>query len=129
MGLVFEVNGAPPPQGDGWGQPTAGTTNEYRIGIWRVKGAEVTKGPNGPALQVNLLKRVLFIQTDDLPAWASAVGQAQANAGPIPPEVLARREANKAAKTGAPPPPRRCSYCNALSPAGSTKCASCGAPF
>jgi hypothetical protein len=125
MALVLETTGAPPPPSDGWGQPTAGTANEYRIGLWRVRGAQAVAGPGGQVLQINLMKRVLMIQTDDLAGWVAAVTQAQANAPARPPEVEERR----ALKKGGVAPPRRCSYCTQLSPAGSIKCVSCGASF
>jgi hypothetical protein len=128
MALVFEVAGAPPPPGDGWGPAGGPGGNEYRIGIWRVRQALGAKGPNGPILQVNLLSRVLYFQVDDIGAWASVIGEAQAHAPPPPQEVLDRR-AMKKAGAGAPPPPRRCGYCGRLSPATSTKCDTCGAPF
>jgi hypothetical protein len=123
--IVFEVNGAPPPPGDGWGPGGGPGSNEHRIGLWRVRQALGAKGPNGPVLQVNLLARVLYIQVDDIPGWAAALTEAQMHAPPPPPEVAARR----AMKKGGPAPPTRCSYCGRLSPAGSTKCTSCGAPF
>ena len=129
MALVFEANGAPPPPGDGWGPGGGPGANEYRIGLWRVRQALGAKGPNGPVLQVNLLKRVLYLQVDDINAWAKAVNDAQAHAPPPPPEVAERRAMKQAAKMGAPALPRRCSYCGRLSPAASTKCDSCGAPF
>ncbi|MCI4343578.1 MAG: hypothetical protein L3J92_05640 [Thermoplasmata archaeon] len=125
MALVLETTGAPPPPGDGWGPPTAGTTNEYRIGLWRVRQAQAVQGPGGAILQINLMKRVLMIQTDDLPAWVAVVGEAQAHAPAPPPEVAERR----ALKKGGVAPPRRCSYCTQLSPPGSIKCVSCGASF
>lgn len=125
LAIVFETPGAPPPPGDGWGPPGGPSTNEYRIGLWRVRQALGAKGPNGLILQVNLLARVLYIQVDDIPGWAAALTEALAHAPPPPPEVQARRAQRK----GMPAPPTRCSYCGQLSPAGSTKCASCGAPF
>jgi|HubBroStandDraft_1064217.scaffolds.fasta_scaffold59318_3 hypothetical protein len=123
--LVFESSGAPPPQGEGWGPAGGPSSNEYRIGLWRVRQALGAKGPGGAVLQVNLLSRVLYLQVDDIPGWAAAVTEARAHAPPAPPEVAAR----KAMKQGGPPPPVRCGYCTRLSPAGSTKCTSCGAPF
>jgi len=125
VALVFEVNGAPPPPGDGWGPAGGPSANEHRIGLWRVRQAMGAKGPNGPVLQVNLLARVLLIQVDDIPGWAAAVTEAQAHAPPPPPEVAARH----AMKKGGPAPPMRCNYCGRLTPAGATKCSSCGAPF
>jgi hypothetical protein len=125
MALVLETSGAPPPPGDGWGPPTTGTTNEYRIGLWRVRQAQSVAGPSGPVLQINLMKRVLMIQTDDLPGWVRVVTEAQAHGPPRPPEVEERR----AMKKGGVAPPRRCTYCTQLSPPGSIKCVSCGASF
>jgi hypothetical protein len=125
VALVFEAAGAPPPPGEGWGPPGGPGANEYRIGLWRVRQALGAKGPAGPVLQVNLLARVLYLRIDDIPGWAASVSEAQAHAPPPPPDVQARR----ALKKGGPAPPTRCSYCGRLSPAGSIKCVSCGAPF
>ncbi len=131
MYLVFEPSGAAPPQGEGWGGGGGPASNEYRIGLWRVRQAQAGPGPGGKVLQVNLLARVLTIQVDDINAWAAAVNQAHANAPPPPPEVAERQAMRKAGKAGpgAPMPPRRCTYCGRLSAATATKCESCGAPF
>ncbi len=123
--IVFESSGAPPPQGEGWGKGGGPAGNEYRIGLYRVRQALGAKGPGGPVLQVNLISRVLYIQVDDIPGWAAVVSEAQSHAPPPPPDV----EARKAMKKGGPAPPLRCGYCTQLSPAGSTKCTSCGASF
>jgi len=123
--IVFETSGAPPPNGEGWGAGGGPGRNEYRIGLYRVRQALGAKGPNGPVLQVNLLARVLYIGVDDIPAWAATLTAAQAHAPPPPPEDAARRAMRK----GGPAPPIRCGYCTRLSPAGSIKCVSCGAPF
>ncbi|HXQ48821.1 MAG TPA: hypothetical protein VN842_03465 [Thermoplasmata archaeon] len=125
VAIVFETTGAPPPPGEGWGSPGGAGANEYRIGLWRVRQALGVKGPNGPVLQVNLLARVLSFQVDDIPGWAAVLTEARAHAPPPPADVQARR----AMKKGGPAPPTRCAFCSQLSPAGSTKCASCGAPF
>jgi hypothetical protein len=125
VAIVFETAGAPPPPGEGWGSPGGPGGNEYRIGLWRVRQSLGAKGPHGPVLQVNLLARVLSFQVDDIPGWAAVLTEAQTHAPPPPAEVQARR----AMKKGGPAPPTRCSFCSRLSPAGSTKCASCGAPF
>ncbi|MGA8275300.1 MAG: hypothetical protein WB789_01525 [Thermoplasmata archaeon] len=125
VAIVFEASGAPPPQGEGWGLPGGPSANEYRIGLWRFRQALGAKGPNGPVLQVNLLSRVLYIQVDDISGWVATLSEAKAHAPPPPPDVQARR----ALKKGGPAPPTRCSYCTRLSPAGSIKCVSCGAPF
>ncbi|MCI4365692.1 MAG: hypothetical protein L3K10_06500 [Thermoplasmata archaeon] len=125
--LVFEGPGGPPP-GEGWGppaDPSGPLSSERRIGLWRCRGASVVNGPGGPGLQVDLLARTLFFHTQDLAGWAAAITEARAHAPPPPPDVQARR----ALKRGEPPPQPRCSYCGKLSPAGSTKCTSCGAPF
>jgi hypothetical protein len=123
--IVFEVTGAPPPPGEGWGPPGGPASNEFRIGLYRVRQAVGAKGPSGPVLQVNLISRVLNIQVDDIPGWSTALTEARAHAPPPSPEALARRAMRK----GGPAPPARCGYCSQLSPAGSTKCVSCGAPF
>ena len=123
--LVLLVTGAPPPQGDGWGDPSGAANNEYRIGLQRVRQAVGGSGPSGPVLQVNLLVRVLYIQIDDIPGWAAAVNAARANAPPPSPNA----GGGGPIRGGGAPRQPRCSYCGRLSPAGSIKCISCGAPF
>lgn|GEM_PF-530708 len=94
-----------------------------RIPLWRCRGATAVNGPQGPALQLELLSRRVVFGTPEAAAWAAAINEARARAPPPPPGVMA---GPGGAGRGAMP---RCEYCGQLSQPSATKCESCGAPF
>jgi hypothetical protein len=105
--------------------PGAMEDGELRIPLWRCRQASSVPGPQGAALQLELLSRTLVLSTNDAAGWAAAINQARANAPPPPHGAMA------GGAGGAPPvtPMRRCDYCARLSPANVPKCENCGAPF
>lgn len=113
-------------RGPGWGGPRMMQNGTLRIGLWRCKGATVVPSPQGGGnlLQLQLLSRVLAFQLPEPEAWAASVTQARATAPPPPPGAMGGGPGGPGG-TAMP----RCEYCDHLSPPGSTKCQSCGAPF
>jgi hypothetical protein len=94
-----------------------------RIPLWRCQKAAAANGPQGAALELDLLSRQLFVQTDDAAGWAAAINQARAAAPPPPPGMM-----GPGGGMGRGQMPR-CDYCGQLSQANATHCESCGAPF
>jgi len=95
-----------------------------RVPLWRCKNASLAPSGFGGNLDVELLQRHLFFQVDDVTAWAQTINSARVAAPPPPPGVTGR-----GGGPGRGPAMPRCQYCGNLSPAGSPRCASCGAPF
>lgn len=107
------------PRGPGGG----GMAGVLRIPLWRCRNAAVANGPQATALELDLLSRQLFVQTDDAAGWAAAINQARATAPPPPPGALA--PGGGVGRAQLP----RCDYCGQLSSVNATHCESCGAPF
>jgi hypothetical protein len=107
--------GAPRPPG-----PVTLVQGQMRIGFWRCRNASVSGGAGGGMLDLELLRRHIFFQVADAPSWAAVINEARLHAPPGPPGAM-----------GGPGGSRqpRCEFCGNLSPAGSTRCESCGAPF
>ena len=103
------------------GPPTL-VPGTLRIPLWRFRGAAAIPGPNGSDLGVQLLRRSFLLRTPEADAWASAIRQARATAPP-PPPGFAGVGGQGATQL------LHCDYCGRSSPAGSTRCTSCGAPF
>lgn len=131
--LIFEgpVPQFPPGAGAGpgpmrrgaWAAPRRGppalVPGTLRIPLWRFRGAAAIPGPSGSDLGIQLLQRSFVLRTNEAEVWAPAIRQARASAPPPPPGVMG----------GGRRPNLHCDYCGRLSPPGSTKCTTCGAPF
>ena len=95
-----------------------------RIAYWRCRDVKVRPGPEGNLLELDLLQRSPVFKVEEPDAWAAVIRQARASAPPPPPGAMGGGPMGP----GRGPMPR-CDYCGNLSPAGSPKCTSCGAPF
>jgi len=102
------------------GGPPPLVQGTLRIPLWRCRGAASIPGPSGNDLGVQLLRRSFVLRTTEADAWAPAIRQARASAPPPPPGVMI---------PGGAAQNLHCDYCGRTSPAGSTRCTSCGAPF
>ncbi len=125
--LIFEgpvPQGAPGPGRRG--SPPTFAPGVMRIGLWRCRNASVTTWQQSTVLDLELLQRHIYFQVDDPNAWSAEVNRARVTAPPPPPRVAERAGLNVAARG---PAMTRCPFCGNASPAGSTRCASCGAPF
>lgn len=110
--------------GPGYGpRGPGGGAGVLRIPLWRCRTAAAANGPQGAGVQLTLLSRELFVQTDDAPGWAAAINQARANAPPPPPGAMG--PGGGPGRAAMP----RCEYCGQLSQTTATHCESCGAPF
>jgi len=116
--------GAGPMRGRAWAASGAGppplAPGTLRIPLWRCRGAAAIPGPSGSDLGIQLLRRSFLLRSSEADAWAPAIRQARASAPPPPPGMLG---------TGGAGTPLHCEYCGRPSPAGSTRCSSCGAPL
>lgn len=102
--------------------PPALAPGTLRIPLWRCRGAAAIPGPAGSELGVQLLQRSFVLRTAEADAWAPAIRQARASAPPPPPGFGGLGRLGGAANL-------HCDYCGHSSPAGSTRCRACGAPF
>lgn len=104
------------------GPPTL-AEGTLRIPLWRCRGAAVLPGRSGSDLGIQLLRRGFVLRTNEAEAWAPAIRKARESAPPPPPGAIGVRGPGRGAT------PVHCDYCGRTSPAGSLKCATCGAPF
>lgn len=127
--LIFE-GPIPRPMrpGRGWRPGAMAAPGELRIALWRCRGASSESGPRGQVLAVELLRRRLYFRAEDVAGWVRAINEARAHAPPAPPGALEAAAGGVVGASGRARMPR-CEYCGHLSPASSTKCESCGAPF
>lgn len=102
------------------GPPPNLAPGTLRIPLWRCRGAAAIPGPGGSDLGIELLQRSFLLRTTEADQWAPAIREARAHAPGPPPGARG---------AGGNPPDVHCDYCGRLSPPGSTKCTTCGAPF